>query len=275
MRAAAVQLNSTGDRDRNLQTADRLTRAAVRDGAELVVLPEKWSVLGTTEQLRDGAEPLDGPALTWASKCARELGIDLVAGSIVERTPDGRCFNTSVHFDARGEPRAVYRKIHRFDVEVEGRAYRESDSSEAGEEIVCSELAGGAGLGLSICYDLRFAELFRILALRNALVVALPSAFTLITTRDHWDVLVRARAIENQCFVVAPNQIGESEPGNRSGGRSLIVDPWGLVLARAPDAEGHVVAELDLERQARLRASFPALAHRRPAAYAWPEEVGV
>lgn len=127
-------------------------------------------------------------------------------------------------------------------------------------------------LGMAICYDLRFPELFRILALRGAHVVTLPSAFTLATTRDHWEVLVRARAIENQCFVVAPNQIGAHPPGNRSGGRSMIVDPWGLVLALAPDDEGHVVAELDLERQRQIRATLPSLANRRPQAYAWPEQ---
>ncbi|MDW5594388.1 carbon-nitrogen hydrolase family protein [Conexibacter stalactiti] len=271
MRAAAIQMNSTADRDRNLTVADRLVRAAARDGATLVALPEKWSVLGTAEQLAAGAEPLDGPAISWARATARELGIDLVAGSIAERV-EGRekGLNTSVHVGPDGELRAVYRKIHLFDVEVAGTAYRESDGEDAGEEIVTSTLADGTELGLAICYDLRFPELFRILALRGARVVTLPSAFTLATTRDHWEVLLRARAIENQSFLVAPNQIGVHGDGNRSGGRSMIVDPWGLVLALAPDAEGHVIADLDLARQADVRTRLPSLANRRPRAYAWP-----
>ncbi len=274
MRAAAIQMNSTEDPARNRATADRLVRAAAADGATLVVLPEKWSVLGTTEQMTAGAEPLDGPAIAWARELARELAIDLVAGSIVERR-DGheRPANTSVHVGPDGELRGVYRKLHLFDVEVGGSVYRESDGAEAGEEIVTSELADGTRIGMAVCYDLRFPELFRLLALRGALVLVLPSAFTLATTRDHWEVLVRARAIEQQCFVVAPNQIGVHPPGNASGGRSLIVDPWGTVLATAPDAEGHVLAELDLARQREIRATLPALAHRRADVYAWPAEL--
>jgi predicted amidohydrolase len=278
VRVAAIQMNSTEDRDRNMAVADRLVRAAAADGATLVALPEKWSVLGTTEQLAAGAEPLDGPAISWAREIARELAIDLVAGSIAERSAGReKTFNTSVHVGPDGEIRATYRKVHLFDVEVGGRVYRESDGEDPGEELVTSELAARdaagrpLGLGMGICYDLRFPELFRILALRGARVVTLPSAFTLATTRDHWEVLLRARAIENQCFMVAPNQIGVSPPGNRSGGRSLVVDPWGLVLATAPDAETHVVADLDLDRLAEIRASLPSLANRRPRAYTWPE----
>lgn len=274
MRAAAVQLNATEDRGANLSTADRLTRAAAADGARLVVLPEKWSVLGTAEDLRRGAEGVDGPALSWARAIAAELAIDLVAGSIVERVADAeRLANTSFHVGPGGEVRARYRKIHMFDSEVDGTVYRESDTEEPGEEIVTSATAGGVELGLSICYDLRFPELYRILALRGAQVVTVPSAFTLATTRDHWETLVRARAIENQVYVVAANQIGTHPPGHRSGGRSLIVDPWGVVLAQAPDAEGFVAAELDLERQSEVRERLPCLTHRRPQAYRWPAPV--
>ncbi len=274
MRAAAVQLNATEDKGANLSTADRLTRAAVSDGARLVVLPEKWSVLGTAEDLRRGAEGVDGPALSWARAIAAELAIDLVAGSIVERLADAeRLANTSFHIGPSGEIRARYRKIHMFDSEVDGTVYRESDTEEPGEEIVTSATAGGVELGLSICYDLRFPELYRILALRGAQVVTVPSAFTLATTRDHWETLVRARAIENQVYVVAANQIGTHPPGHRSGGRSLIVDPWGVVLAQAPDAEGFVAAELDLERQGEVRERLPCLTHRRPQAYRWPAPV--
>jgi predicted amidohydrolase len=270
VRAGAVQLNSTDDLDRNLATADRLVRDAAGRGAELVVLPEKWSVLGTAEQMAAAAEPLDGKCISWARSVARELGIDLLAGSIVERVPgQAKSANTSVHVGPDGEIRAVYRKIHMFDVEVDGVLYAESREEEPGAEIVVSELAGGARLGMSICYDVRFPELYRILTVRGAEVIAVPSAFTLATTRDHWEVLVRARAIENQCFVVAANQIGAHPPGNRSGGRSLIVDPWGLVLATAPDEETAIIAELEFDDQRRIRSKLPVLDHRRDDAYAW------
>jgi deaminated glutathione amidase len=272
--AAAVQLTSTADRERNLETADRLTRAAAAAGATLVLLPEKWAVLGTPEETAAGAEPVDGPALTWARSVARELGIDLVAGSIAERV-DGqeKGSNTSVHVGPDGEVHATYRKMHMFDVEVGGRTYRESDHEQPGDDIVLTSTADGAEIGMTVCYDLRFPELFRILAVRGARVLTVPAAFTLATTREHWEVLLRARAIEDQCFVVAANQIGEHAPGIRSGGRSMIVDPWGVVLAQAPDTETFITAELDFARLEEIRRSVPSLANRRPQSYAWPQEV--
>jgi predicted amidohydrolase len=271
LRVAAVQLNSTADQVTNLAHADRLTRAAAADGAKLVVLPEKWTAMGSEDDLRAAAEGLDGTALAWARATARELGIDLVAGSILERVPgQAKLANTSVHVDPHGELRAVYRKIHMFDVEVGGRVYRESELEQPGDEIVVSETADGVELGLSICYDLRFPELYRILAIRGARIIALPAAFTLATTRDHWEVLVRARAIESQAFVIAANQVGEHPGAYHSGGRSMIVDPWGVVLAQASDRAEHIVAELDLERQLEIRARLPSLANRRPEAYRWP-----
>jgi predicted amidohydrolase len=272
MKVAAVQLNSTADTAANLAAADRLTRAAAADGARLIVLPEKWTVIGSDEQLREGAQTLDRPAISWARETARELGVDLVAGSIVERLEGGqKLANTSVHVDPSGEIRAVYRKVHMFDVEIDGRSYNESDVEQAGEEIVSSVTAGGVELGLAICYDLRFPELFRILAVRGARMIALPSAFTLPTTRDHWETLLRARAIENQTFVIAANQVGRHPGGQHSGGRSMIVDPWGVVLAQAPDREGYVVADCDLEYQREVRAKLPSLANRRPDVYRWQE----
>ncbi len=275
MRAAAVQLNSTDDKDRNLSTADRLTRAAAADGAELIVLPEKFNVLGTHEDYLAGAESLDGgPTVDWARDTARELGIDLVAGSIVEKR-EGRdkLGNTSVHFGPDGEIKAVYRKIHMFDVVVGGLEYRESESEEPGNEIVISETAGQVPLGLTVCYDLRFPELYRILAIRGARVITLPAAFTKITGQAHWEILIRARAIENQAFVVAADQIGNHPPDKESFGGSLIVDPWGEVLARAPDEETFIAADLDLSRQDQIREQLPSLANRIPAAYSWPQEV--
>ncbi len=273
LRVAAVQLNSTADRSANRQAAELHTRAAAADGATLVVLPEKWSVLGGEADLLAGAETLDGPAIAWARALARELSIDLLAGSIVERRPGSeRLANTSVHVGPDGELRACYRKIHMFDVEVDGVEYHESALEQAGEEIVCSETAHGIPLGLSVCYDLRFPELYRILAVRGALVLTVPAAFTLATTRDHWETLLRARAIENQAFVIAANQTGDDGAGHRSGGRSAIVDPWGIVLAQAADREGHIVADLDLDGQAEIRRRLPSLANRQPAAYRWPQE---
>jgi predicted amidohydrolase len=273
LRVAAVQLNATADQAANLAVADRLTRAAAADGATLIVLPEKWTAMGAEEDLRASAEPLDGAAIDWARAIARELRVDLVAGSILERiSGQEKLANTSVHIDPDGELKAVYRKVHMFDVEVGGRSYRESALEQPGEEIVLSRTADGVDLGLSICYDLRFPELYRILAVRGARVIVVPAAFTLATTRDHWETLVRARAIENQAFVIAANQIGSHPAGQHSGGRSMIVDPWGVVLAQAPDSEAHIVAELDLDRQREIRASLPSLANRRPAAYRWPAE---
>jgi deaminated glutathione amidase len=303
LKAAAVQLNASADFEANLETADRLTRAAAADGAQLIVLPEKWTAMGTDEELRAAAEPLDGQAVSWARETAAELGVDLIAGSFLERIPgETKLANTCVHVSAEGAVRAVYRKLHMFDVTIDGRSYHESDIELPGEEIVLSETTApargeafhetairarahasdesapsgaaeeagpGVGLGLAVCYDLRFPELFRILAVRGALAFALPSAFTLPTTRDHWEVLVRARAIENQAYVIAANQVGAHPGGMRSGGRSMIVDPWGVVLAQAPDGEGYVVADLDFERQALIRAQLPALANRRPEAYRW------
>jgi deaminated glutathione amidase len=270
VRAAAVQLNATEDTDRNLERADRLVRQAAAAGAELVALPEKWTVLGRREHMAAGAQPLDGPAISWARATARELGIDLLAGSMYESIPGrDKGANTSVHVAPDGELRSIYRKIHLFDVEVDGSVYAESSTEDPGDEIVVSELAGGLTLGLSVCYDLRFPELYRILALRGAEVFSIPSAFTLPTTRDHWEVLVRARAIENQCFIVAPNQVGHHPGGLRSGGRSLIVDPWGLVLAGAADTETFIIADLDAANQRDIRRRLPSLARRRPEAYAW------
>jgi predicted amidohydrolase len=275
MRAAAVQLQATTDRDRNLASAERLTRAAAADGAELVVLPERLDIRGGTADYLAGAEPLDGRPIEWARELARDLGIDLVAGSVAERREGReRVSNTSVHVGPDGEIRAVYRKIHMFDVEVGGVEYRESDSTEPAAEIVLSETATGVPIGLTICYDLRFPELYRILALRGARIVTVPANFTRVTGEAHWEVLLRARAIENQVFVIAPGQGRREGPEGDSYGNSMIVDPWGEVLARAPaDGEHFIAADLDLARQDVIRDQLPSLANRVESAYRWPEGV--
>jgi predicted amidohydrolase len=277
MRAAAVQLESTPDREHNLEVAERLVRAAVADGAELVVLPERLDIRGATHDYLAGAEPLDGRPVTWARELARELGIDLVAGSVAERREGHeRVANTSVHAGPDGELKAVYRKIHMFDVEVGGVQYRESEHSEPAEEIVLSQTADEVELGLSVCYDLRFPELYRILALRGARVITIPANFTRVTGEAHWEVLLRARAIENQVFVIAPGQGNLPGPEGDSYGNSMIVDPWGEVLARAPaTGASFVAADLDLARQEEIRAKLPSLANRVEGAYQWPHGVHV
>ena len=267
MRVAAVQLNSTDDTDRNLEVAERLVRAAAAGGAELIALPEKWPVLGGTEALRAGAEPLDGPILSAVGGWARELGVHVLAGSISELDPAReKLLNTSTLIDPDGQIVAAYRKIHMFDVDVGGVAYRESAHEDPGDQVVLGDV-GEVRVGLSVCYDLRFPELYRALALRGARLITVPAAFTLQTGRDHWEVLLRARAIENQLFVLAPGQIGKAPPHYNSYGRSAIVDPWGVVLASAPDEECFVSADLDFAALEQIRARLPALAHRRPEVY--------
>ena len=270
MRVAAVQLNSRSDKAANLSAAERLVRAAAADGAELVALPEKWNLLAAGEELLAGAEPLDGPSLAAARGWARALGIHLLAGSIAERVEGEKAANASVLIGPDGEDLAVYRKIHMFDVDAGGVSYRESEHELPGSEVVTAPV-GELIAGLGVCYDLRFPELFRILALRGAKLLTLPSAFTRATGRDHWEVLLRARAIENQAFVLAPNQVGTAPPHFDSYGHSAIVDPWGKVLATAPDGECFIAAELDLAAQEQVRESLPSLANRRPQSYSWPQ----
>jgi predicted amidohydrolase len=241
-----VQLNSNGDKARNLAVAERLVRAAAADGAELVALPEKWNLLAAGEEMAAGAEDLDGASLAAARSWARQLGIHLLAGSIAERAADGgKAFNTSVLIGPDGADLAAYRKIHMFDVEAGGVAYRESDHEQAGEEIVSASL-DGLELGLTVCYDLRFPELYRILAVRGARLIAAPVGLHGGDRRDHWQVLLRARAIENQVFLIAPNQVGEAPPHYSSHGARRSSIRGGSCSPPAPDEECFVAADLDL-----------------------------
>jgi deaminated glutathione amidase len=273
LRVACVQISSSPSKAENLERMEPLVGRAAATGADLVLLPEKWNGLGSHEILLDVAESLDGGETVDAmSGWARTHGITLVGGSIAERR-EGRekLSNTCVVFDPDGEIEAVYRKIHMFDVEVGGVVYRESASEEPGDGPVSCEVEGWR-LGLTVCYDLRFPELYRILAVEGAELVTVPAAFTLFTGKDHWELLLRARAVENQCYVVAANQWGVVE-GKASYGRSSIVDPWGVVLAQAPDGDGVISAELERAHMERIRRSVPSLANRQPAAYTWPAEV--
>ena len=273
IRVACVQVTSGADKAVNLETTERLVARAASTGADVVVLPEKWNGIGDAETLHALAETLeDGESVRAAAAWARTFGVTIVGGSITERRPGReKLSNTSPVFGPDGVLITLYRKIHLFDVEVAGVVYRESEAEEAGDEPVVAD-AEGWRIGLSVCYDLRFPELYRVLALEGAELVTVPANFTLHTGRDHWHVLLRARAIENQCYVAAAAQVGEPMRGRASYGRSLLVDPWGTVLAQAPDEETVVVTELDRTRLQTVRAKLPSLAHRRPAAYRWPIE---
>lgn len=262
--AAAVQMTAGPEKARNLDSAEMLVREAASRGAALAVLPETFNWRGPREAEKDEAEPLDGPTATRMAALARALGIHLVAGSILERAPRGRPYNTSCLFGPDGERLAVYRKIHLFDVDLPARGVRacESATRQAGSEVVVASTPL-ATCGLSICYDLRFPELYRALARAGAECVTIPSAFTFPTGAAHWEPLVRARAIENQVYVVAPNQIGPTPRGYSDYGNSVIVDPWGKVLARAADRIGVIVADIDLDYLAGVRRELPCLDHVR------------
>jgi deaminated glutathione amidase len=274
IRVACVQMTSRADKAANLEKAERLVARGASTGADVVVLPEKWDAIGDHEQLLAAAAPLEGGDTVEAMRAwARMHGITLVGGSISERREGrDRLSNTCVVLDPAGEISAVYRKIHLFDVEAGGVVYRESDAEEPGDEPVLAEIEGWP-VGLTVCYDVRFPELYRILALEGALLFTVPAHFTLYTGKDHWELLLRARAVENQCYVAAATQIGETLPGRQSFGRASIVDPWGIVVAQAPDEETVVAAKLDRARIEAIRTRFPALASRRPAAYRWPSTV--
>lgn len=263
MRAAVVQINSWADRSRNIEIAERLAKAAAEDGAELIVLPEKWSLLGDGQVLSEGAETIEGEAIGAARGWAKELGVHLLAGSFTESSGAGLPTNTSVLITPSGEIAAEYRKIHMFDVEAGGVRYRESDHEQAGSELSTVDV-GELKLGMTICYDLRFPELYRALIDQGAEAFTVPSAFTAATGKDHWEPLLRARAIENQAFVLAANQVGEASPSYDSWGHSMIIDPWGEILAEVESGEGFASADLDLSAQAEIRRKLPAIAHRRP-----------
>ncbi len=263
LRVAAVQLTSGADTVANVAAASGLVAEAAARGARLVVLPEKWNLIDVEPRQVAGAEPLDGPSLQAARGWAQTHGIVVVAGSISERIPDAsRASNTSVLIQPDGTVTSVYRKLHLFDVEVGGHVYRESDGAVPGDAVVVGS-ALGRSIGMSVCYDLRFPELFRALSRAGAEILTVPAAFTAITGPAHWEPLLRARAIENQAFVIAAGQIGMHATGTESHGHSMIIDPWGVVLAEAPDEEAVIVVDLDFGVMARIRRDLPALQHRR------------
>jgi predicted amidohydrolase len=260
--AAAVQLCAGADSAANLDRAESLVREAAQRGARLVALPEVFAWRGPRDQERERAETIPGPTSDRLARWARALDIHLLGGSILERVDGARkVYNTSCLFDRRGELIASYRKAHLFDVAIPGHvAIRESDTRQSGDDLVSVTTELGH-IGLSVCYDLRFPELYRHLTRSGAQLIMIPSAFTFPTGAAHWEILVRARAIENQVYVIAPDQIGRSPSGVNDFGNSLIVDPWGTPLARAADREGVVVAEIDLDHLDRVRRELPCLEH--------------
>jgi predicted amidohydrolase len=266
VRAAAIQMCSSDDLAANLRAAAALVAEAAGAGAELVALPENFAYLRREGTPIPCAQPLDGPIVGALREWARAHRIWLLGGSFAEAVPrDERVHNTSVLLAPDGSLFAVYRKIHLFDVDLRaqgGSHYRESAAVAPGGEPVVADTPFG-GVGLSVCYDVRFPELYRALVARGARFLMVPSAFARETGRDHWEVLLRARAIENQCFVIAPAQWGQHSPDRSSHGRALIADPWGVLLGVAPDRPGVVIADCDLAHQDRVRASLPALQHRR------------
>jgi predicted amidohydrolase len=262
--AAAIQMTAGREKAANLERAERLIRLAAARGAQFVVLHEVFNWRGKRAEEATEAETLEGPTLSLMARIAAELKLHIVAGSITERTPgESKSYNTSALFGPEGERIAIYRKVHLFDVDLPGRvSFKESDGKLSGQEVVCADTALGK-IGLSICYDLRFPELYRLLTYAGARVVTVPSAFTFPTGEAHWEVLLRARAIENQVYVVAPGQFGPNVHGFSDYGNSMIVDPWGRVLARAADYEGVIVAPLDLDYLERVRRELPSLQHAR------------
>lgn len=264
MRIAAVQMTSGADKAKNLETATRLIQKASKSGAEFVGVPENFAWMGPEAERAENAETLDGATLAHMAELAKTLKISILAGSVLESgAPGGRLFNTSTLFGPDGARLAVYRKIHLFDVEVgDGQTYRESAAVAPGSEVVVADAPFGK-VGLSVCYDLRFPELYRAQSAQGAVLLTVPAAFTLMTGKDHWEVLLRARAIENLSYVIAPAQQGRHPKDRLTWGHAMVIDPWGLVVARASEGEGFAMAELDLEYLAKVRKSLPSLSHRR------------
>jgi len=265
-KVAAIQMTSTSDVGRNVARARRWVRRAAAAGADLVALPENFAYLRDEGSPIEFREPLSGPLVESFREEARELKCYLLLGSIPERIPRSRrVHNSSILIDPRGELAAVYRKMHLFDIDVRGKAtLRESRGVAPGSDPVLVDTPLGR-FGLSICYDLRFPELYRRLALAGANVLFVPAAFTAYTGPFHWLTLLRARAIENQCWVVAPAQFGQHSPTRHSHGETVIIDPWGEVVARKAKGEGRVEATIDFGVTDRVRSGLPVLSHVRPS----------
>jgi predicted amidohydrolase len=271
LRTVVIQVNTRDNPAENLSNVERFLNQAADMGAQFVCLPEFWTYLGPYPGFDRAAQTIPGPVVELLQEKARRHNMIVHGGSIVERDPQlaGKFYNTSVLIDRDGEIVARYRKIHLFDVDLaNGEKHYESERIAPGNDIVTAEI-DGISFGLSICYDLRFPELYRLLALKGAQIILVPAGFTLHTGRDHWEVLLRARAIENLCYVVAPAQVGTYPPNRQCFGRSMIINPWGLVLAQAQDTPTAIMADIDLAQIEQARRQIPCLENRRPTAYKW------
>ncbi|MBN1587173.1 MAG: carbon-nitrogen hydrolase family protein [Candidatus Omnitrophica bacterium] len=266
VQVAVVQMNSTPDVEANLGVAEALVREAARQDAELIVLPEGFACMSPDKEKTGVAESLEenGPILSFCSDLARAVGSELVLAGFPERgSVSGKTRNACVHLNREGQILSVYRKIHLFDIQLDdGTSSRESEHTEAGEDVVVSPAPFG-GLGLSICYDLRFPELYRRLVDKGAVAFAVPAAFLMTTGKHHWHVLLRARAIESQSYVLAAAQTGHHFGTRESYGHALIADPWGSVLAECAEGEGVAVATVDPEVVSGIRRQLPSLQHRK------------
>ena len=267
MRVAAIQMNSRADVQSNLRLAERLLGESAADGCSLAVLPENFALM--PEKSRDKAlhaeEPGEGPIQDFLADAAQRHGLWIVAGSMPLKSPEsGRVYGACPVYDASGKQQALYRKIHLFDVKLPDseESYQESWSMYPGDDPVTVATPAGE-IGLTICYDLRFPELYRWLVDAGATLFTVPAAFTKVTGEAHWQTLLRARAIENLAYVIAPGQYGEHADNRATYGHSVIIDPWGRVLVEQADCNCHVATEIDPEMPARLRKEFPALANRR------------
>lgn len=262
MQVAAIQMNSTDNRDLNIEKAEKFVRDAAKGGAILVTLPEYFSYLSAEGEEIPFAEPIDGPLVKSMRKLAKELGIYLLCGSIPEKIKRSkRIYNTSLLINPKGKTIATYRKIHLFDINIKGKAaFKESNFYEGGKDVVLVKTEKGKW-GMTVCYDLRFPELYRTLALKGAEIIFIPSAFTAYTGMFHWMTLLRARAIENQVYIIAPAQVGKHSPKRSSYGNSAIINPWGKVIALQQEGEGIIKAKIDLKYLSELRKSFPCLEH--------------
>lgn len=262
--AAVCQMDSQNDKQKNLRTVGEMIAENAAKGAEIIAFPETMNFMG--EGYCSQAEPVPGPTTDFLCGEAKKHHVWIVSGSFPEVQESGKPYNTLVLVDPAGKIRCKYRKIHMFDVEVDHTpSYKESDHNTAGNEIVLADTELGR-LGFAICYDLRFGEMFRIMALQGAQVIFLPASFTMNTGKDHWETLLRARAIENGVYIVAPNQMGK-KTNMLAYGKSMIIDPWGDVIARASDRTGSILAEIDLDYLEKVRRQIPSLENRRGEVY--------
>jgi predicted amidohydrolase len=272
MRVAACQLNSKDNKEENIRVALELLDKAAGYGADIAVLPEYTDFMGDNAGALAAMEQIPGPLSDRIAAKAREHKMWVLLGSMHAGVEGAnQCANTSILFDRDGNVATTYQKLHLYDVDLPGRVvYKESDTVVAGTKVVTADIEGIIA-GLSICYDVRFPEIYRLQALNGAKILFVPAAFMLYTGRDHWELLLRARAVENQCFVVAAGQVGTYMPGKACAGRSMIIDPWGTVLATAPDTTGVIVADLDFSQLDKIRDELPSLLNRRPDIYSLGE----